>query len=91
MSELTERLRRALIEGCPDRRIDCWRHISLTLAEGTILLDVLDRAERIEAALEDADTLLRVIGKRGLYPGEEDWNLIVSAAEAYRDARGKAK
>lgn len=42
--------------------------------------------DRVIQRLEDVETLLRVIGKRGLYPSEDDWNLIVSAADALRES-----
>lgn len=38
----------------------------------------------VDLVVEDAETLLRIIGKRGLYPTEDDWELIANCANALR-------
>ena len=47
---------------------------------------LVERRKKTAAVVEDATTLARVIGKRGLYPSEDEWRLIVGAADAVRDA-----
>lgn len=48
------------------------------------------RIAALERVAEDAETLTRVVGKRGPYPTEDEWSLIVSASNALRAALSPA-